>query len=465
MCDSNVKVSFGMPEFEDLLDRDGGDNAGIVMPAEAQGRVILILGPPGSGKSTLALQMAWGIRIRNGQVHEGGDSNPIPEPENCLYFALEQDVGDLQRIAWNLGWTEERNELGRICGVEVPVEEAHKFAATEDLAKWFSHICRPRGEDSPLRDKGLIIVPRVTPRSLSGDTNGDSLFSRRLADIHALLDGYLRCQAKHHDAKSIPWCYQAIGENWECRAGEGEAGGEQETNGNGRKSCLALGLVVIDSLNVFGNQELTREQLFALNDLFVRHGTIAIFVAEDYFTPSGAEISERFHPAEYVADAVIRLSAHREQGYLISTMELTKSRYQAQVLGQHPYKIVRRSILPKVESWDARKKPGKHSNFDTGVQIYRSVHRQLSRNILPEKWKSVVTFGSRRIEERLPRWMQSGLRADLGERHQTSSRESSGTRDLESDNVEKGALNDRRKNGEADDSRRQSPIIVVTGQY
>lgn len=258
------KVRFGMREFEDLLDRDEENQPGILEPGLGDGRVILIIGPPGSGKSTLALQMAWGIKLMG--AREGGqDARPGDavvqerkpggaeddcgaQPAHCLYFALEQQAKDLQKVARGFGWDDEQDGSGRIRDITISPENRRSTAqdgpAASQFAGWFGRVCR---ENEAASKKGLILVPKVTPRSLTDrSAGGEDLFARRLQDVHDLLDGYLRCRAGERGVLR-PCSYYGPDEAEAppCKK-PGNAG--PDTKG---LVCPPLGLVVIDSLNVW----------------------------------------------------------------------------------------------------------------------------------------------------------------------------------------------------------------------
>jgi KaiC/GvpD/RAD55 family RecA-like ATPase len=369
------KVRFEMlPELEELLDRDAATGtAGIAIPGEREGRVILIIGPPGSGKSTLALQMAWGLTV-------GG------RPAHTLYFPLEQSVEQLKKIAAGFKW----DGLERLQSAELTPEELKRQQANPHVADWFQCICakgkgRPTENAQPW-DYASIIVPKVSPRKKIA-SSGPELFERRLTDVHAVLDGYCHCRAKFcREATVTESCCQVL----------------PSTCQKGNIDCLSLGMVVIYSLNVFGDQELTRDQIFSLCDLVVRYGTIGVIVAEERIgVGDEAAGSTQFDPAEYVADVVIRLSHHRDNGHLINTMEIAKSRYQAQVLGRHPYKMISQDILLPPDN-----APTSWSRFGGGFRIFQSLHRQLSKNLRPVPWTGKVSFGDQDFDKRLPSWLR-----------------------------------------------------------
>ncbi|MGB7539278.1 MAG: ATPase domain-containing protein [Anaerolineales bacterium] len=103
---------------------------------------------------------------------------------------------------------------------------------------------------------------------------------------------------------------------------------------------MDLRLVCVDSLNVFGEHLLDREQIFRVFDLFKRYQTIGVFTLEARPGEEGVP-GNKLHPntIEYMADVVIALHATDDDGYFVRHIEVEKSRYQRQTYGRHPFKI------------------------------------------------------------------------------------------------------------------------------
>ena len=69
---------------------------------------------------------------------------------------------------------------------------------------------------------------------------------------------------------------------------------------------------------------------------------------------------------EFLADVVVSLQYEEDAGYFVRYFEIIKSRYQHQVYGKHPFKIVKETLRDK----------NKNINFpiETGVVIFPSIH-------------------------------------------------------------------------------------------
>jgi KaiC/GvpD/RAD55 family RecA-like ATPase len=101
-----------------------------------------------------------------------------------------------------------------------------------------------------------------------------------------------------------------------------------------------VGIICIDSINVFGDSLLNRTEIFRLFELFKQYEVLGIFIVEEdekfLFSTDNKLNSETI---EYVADIVISLTTGEDDGYSMRYFEITKSRYQHQVYGKHPFKI------------------------------------------------------------------------------------------------------------------------------
>jgi hypothetical protein len=99
-----------------------------------------------------------------------------------------------------------------------------------------------------------------------------------------------------------------------------------------RGTPAELRMLCLDGLNVFGGAPLSRHEQQQLFDLFRRKGVIGVCTCEEGAAASTAD-------TEYLADVVIRLSTEEDAGYSVRYLQITKSRYQRQVDGKHPYRI------------------------------------------------------------------------------------------------------------------------------
>jgi KaiC/GvpD/RAD55 family RecA-like ATPase len=98
-----------------------------------------------------------------------------------------------------------------------------------------------------------------------------------------------------------------------------------------REARAILPLVVIDSLNMFGSSQLTRNHVYQLLQLFKRYRRVGVFIVE---SNDGIAFDST------VADVVIRLSSAKDDGYAVRHIEIEKSRYSNCVRGIHPFKSV-----------------------------------------------------------------------------------------------------------------------------
>jgi len=142
---------------------------------------------------------------------------------------------------------------------------------------------------------------------------------------------------------------------------------EQALTELSKRPSPRLAVVCLDSLNVFGDRPLTREHYFRIFDLFARYGVIGVMVVEenvvgssDYATMLDDET------IDYLSDTVISLTSEEDAGYHMRYLEVTKSRYQPQILGRHPVKTRPRS--------DKKTVPSPLGRRNGGIQVYPSLH-------------------------------------------------------------------------------------------
>jgi KaiC/GvpD/RAD55 family RecA-like ATPase len=338
-----VRLGISDGAFDRLLDRtENGLLLPLSPPGESGSCNIVIRGRPGTGKSTLALELARAI-CRAGKVRypRGGESD-------CHYFSvyasLEHSPEAVLEQAKAFGWEKELWPIECLyCLPDRPSQE--------DLGKALGRIIlsprgRPCAEEDERQGKlgdgvagpphqwprpGPVLLPRLSPRSLKGDAeSAERLFWQRYTEIEYLLEAGTWLSSERDE---------------------------------GADSRPELKLVVVDSLNVFGDRPLEREQLFRLFDVFSRHGVVGVFVVEERESDEQMGISPfHYNTVEYLADIVIALEVIDAQGYLVKTIEIVKSRYQNHRSGRHPFKLLGTSD-----------KAGQQ-----GVIIYPSLHTHLS---------------------------------------------------------------------------------------
>jgi len=135
-----------------------------------------------------------------------------------------------------------------------------------------------------------------------------------------------------------------------------------------------LRVICLDSLNVFSDRPLTREEIYRLFDLFRRYGVVGIFTLEEdeESTIVDPAVQASRETAEYLADLVVHLDIADDQGYLVRHFEVVKSRYHHQTYGKHPFRL-EHSPLHRLPTRLTSVLPR-----DSGIIIYPSLHYLVS---------------------------------------------------------------------------------------
>jgi hypothetical protein len=299
---------------------------------------IVVRGRPGTGKSLLAMQMA----VKCCRYNPG---------YFAMYVSLEESWPQVHGKAGSFGWDHDLEPLASLSNLGA-------FASPAEYGRLLKQILT-RPDNCPLKpstsDKARVthehrpaqdvvakvLVSSLSPRSfMQKQEVGDTVFTARYQELEHLLRGAAWLRNSDADKEALP----------------------------------QLRMVCVDSLNVFGDRLLTREQIHQLFNLFRQHGMIGVFVMEE---DEGQLLSPdtRLHAdtIEYLSDTVIALHADEDSDYFVRYFEIVKSRYQHQVYGKHPFRIV---------SWKEAHDKGTATKKDDdpkretqeGLVLYPSLH-------------------------------------------------------------------------------------------
>lgn len=351
------RLALGMP-LDLFLDRDENElvdhetairkgineyhlKGGILLPDERNAGTgnIVIRGRPGSGKSILAMQLAQKCCTMNNKRFFS------------WFIAMEETPEHVYRKSKSFGWNNDYHcirNLNELDDLTNPLEygEILRRILNKQTGRQVCPIYTgedPQNEDYLHNHKNTephVYVSRLSPRHLSPtDDRETDIFEERYRQLENLLSG----------AKSL----------------------RQE-----KPNLPRLAMVCIDSLNVFGDHLLTREQLYRLFDLFKRNHVIGVFVLEE---DEGQVISpdSRLHGdvIEFLGDVIISLQYGEDAGYFVRYFEIVKSRYQHQIYGKHPFKIVTHKG-DKDEEGSGKQPTTENPNIPVqiGIVIFPSLH-------------------------------------------------------------------------------------------
>lgn len=254
---------------------------------------IVISGRPGVGKSTLAFQFAAACAM-------------WPNDGIAVYFSLDVDEKQLVKSMRDSDSSLCINFLCDYTMVESSALSPYDVGTDEELEGMFRKTLYKKNE----RAIPQIVLPKLSPRGISpvASAETDSIFLKRIGELQRLLRAISTYNAKER-SKAAP-------DRWPL-----------------------VKLVVIDSLDVFGERTLTREEINRLFMLFKQYGIVGVFTMGS----SGYEhlTSEAVYKAAvtYQADVVIELKREFYNNYTCSYFEVAKSRHIRHVLGHHPYKV------------------------------------------------------------------------------------------------------------------------------
>lgn len=308
---------------------------------------LVITGPPGMGKTILALNILSKMSLH----YYGAESNQVLKKHNILdqqslfgvYCSFEQNRDTIKNTAEAFGWTK-NNEF-------IDVDQ-NLILRKERLAQ------------KPSR---TLILPKFLPRRQLGPLpGGEQIFIQRIQTIGKLLSEL---------------------EQLDIRAEEGEtsrqpAASPEHSLSEYQGKILAT---VFDSLNVFGDSPLSRDQLDLLLRTLQKHSMLAIFLVEKPLVITGSASDMMMSDIKYLADICLELDWMDIEGYKTKSMILTKSRNQRHVFGYHPYKI--RAAEYEIKSPQFTESKTQISSVpalpprtrDPGFVIYPSLDTQLAR--------------------------------------------------------------------------------------
>ncbi len=301
---------------------------GIILPTDDNAGTgnIVIKGRPGTGKSTLAMQIAVAT------TENRCDGNMF----YSVYFTFEEKISHLMSKAELFGWGEQIKELVHMQDLEMnpqpdKLAESLKKILTQNegclyrLKKFNSgdegkyHECTfsSCGKiDECKRIENKVLLPILSPRSIhkKTDSEQENLFWKRYNQIESFLKAAREIKDRNR---------------------------EIDRNISNERKYPELAVVCIDSLNVFGDKDLSREELYRLFDLFKRYQVIGVMIYEEELSDENShrELSQMRNTIEYMADVVISLKVGQDKGYSNRYIEIEKSRYQKQIRGMHPYSI------------------------------------------------------------------------------------------------------------------------------
>jgi KaiC/GvpD/RAD55 family RecA-like ATPase len=300
-----------LPKQEKSADKGNG----VKQKKSAGSGNILILGNPGAGKSTLAIQIAAACASET----NGGIS---------VYYSLEVDP---KEMISNMFY-ENSDECNDQCITLKPwfylPENEDDELSSENLCKRLRNVLSGGAKDEKIKPQ--ILFPSMTPRGLGGFANEHRLYVDRYTELKLM-------------AKAI------------------KKYNEEATN----TDEPIIKVVVIDSINAFGDCPLSREELYRLFDLFHQYGILGVFTLEKNELKSENKNQLTSETAKYMSDVVISLDKGLYNDYTCLYLEVEKSRYVTQVIGKHPYKIT--GLVQKNNKLNLRKR----------IEIIPSLHYRI----------------------------------------------------------------------------------------
>jgi KaiC/GvpD/RAD55 family RecA-like ATPase len=319
-------------EFKDKIKPEGGKpdvnhavyTGGLKLPKTGEhvgSGNIVILGNPGAGKSTLAFMIAAACVS---DINKG----------ISVYYSLEVTP---KGMIDNMIHKQESTEINFAkTWFYLPKEDEHDDPDSDKLCEWLEDVLRGTDQSDISKDgviKPQILFPAMSPRGLAGSGEPHRLFLDRYAELELMLRAIKKFNEKKEKPENEPY----------------------------------IKVVVLDSLNAFGDCPLSREELFRLFDLFHHYGILGVFTLENSEIKAQDESQLTSEIVRYMSDVVISLEKEVYNSYTCLYFEVEKSRYVPQVIGKHPYKIAGVNIKSNSQQLQLRKR----------VEIMPSLHYRI----------------------------------------------------------------------------------------
>jgi KaiC/GvpD/RAD55 family RecA-like ATPase len=281
---------------------------------------IVIMGNPGAGKSTLAFQMAAACASK---INEG----------IAIYYSLEVAPKEMiSNMSYDMVDSNENHQNIMKPWFYLPENEDDEMSS-DNLCKRLRNVllgdAKKEDQKEDQKVEPQILFPSMTPRGLRGSEDDHKLFADRYAELKLMT----KAIKKYND--------DAV-----------------------KSDEPIIKIVVIDSINAFGDSPLTREELYRLFDLFRQYEILGVFTLEANEIKSENKNQLTSETAKYMSDVVISLDKGIYNDYTCMYIEVEKSRYVTQVIGKHPYKIAGLS-------------PGNPLNLRKHLEITPSLHYRI----------------------------------------------------------------------------------------